>query len=176
MRWLRLIGLLLIAALLQGTFVPAIGVRGVRPDLLLLLALCVATREPPVRGSRWTAFWIGWAAGFLHDVCSVGSAMPFGVTALVFGLTTVAAARLGAELFLDSAVAQALVLAPVCLAAHLVLAGVLAGATGAPTGTLLGRAFWTAMYSGLVAPLVFAAVRPLERFLRIHPRRSLWGA
>ena len=172
MHWLRLTIVLLIVALLQVTIVPALEVRHVRPDLLLLVAICIAVREPLGERSRWHAFWSGWLAGLAVDVFSVGSPLPLGSTALVFGLVVMGMSKLGEELFLESAIAQILVLAPACLAAHLALAAALLVFRGGAVGTTLGRGFWTAAYSALAGPIVFAVLRRLERFLGTRSRRS----
>ena len=176
MHWLRIIAVLLVVALLQATVVPAVEVRHVRPDLLLLVALYVVVREPPKWRWCWNAFWVGWTAGLIADIFSPGSDLRFGATALVFGLLAAAMNRVGAELFLDSAVAQVLILAPACLIAHGALGLALTAAVGGPVGAILARAFWTACYSALVAPLVFAAMKRLERFLGIRSRRSFGRA
>jgi len=176
MHWLRVIGVLQIVVLLQVTVLPALEVRGSRPDLVLLVALYIVVREPLRRRWRWHAFWVGWAAGLTADVYSAGSHLPLGSTALVFGLLGIAMSKLGEELFLGSAVAQALILGAACLAAHGVLSAALIPLTRAPAGVILREALWTAGYSGLAAPLVFAAMRPFERFLGIRSRRSFGRA
>ncbi len=176
MRWLRIIGLLLIVALVQSSMVPALAIRHVRPDLLLLVAVCIAAREPLRKGWRWNAFWIGWAAGLLEDIYSAGSYLPLGTAALVFGLVAVAVSRLSEDLFLESALAQVLILAPVCVAAQGTLAVALAVLAGGHTGPVLAQGFWAGMYSAALGPLVFAAMRPLERFLGVRSRRSFGSA
>ena len=176
MYWLYVIILLLIAALLQVTVVSAVAVRGVQPDLILLVAAAIAVRERIGRGARWRAFWIGWAAGLIADVYAVGSGLPFGTTALIWGVFAAVISRLGDELFVDSCLAQVLILAPLCVVAQCVLAAAYAGLAGYPFGHVLGRAVWIGLYSGLVAPLVFAALRlvrrPFESHLRRRPRHA----
>jgi len=176
MYWLRVIAVLLVAALLQATIVPALAVRGARPDLLLLVAACLAVREHPQRGWRWRAFWVGWAAGLVADIYSVGAQMPFGVTALVFGLLGMAVSKLGEELFVGSCIAQVLIMAPVCIAGHCALAAAHVAFGGRLFSGALGQAFWTGMYSGLVAPLAFAAMKPLQRYFGVRPQRSFGRA
>lgn len=172
MYWLRVIVILLVAALLQATVIPALAVRGVRPDLVLLAAACIAVREHTQRGWRWRAFWVGWVAGLLVDVYGAGAGAPFGVTALVFGLLAMVVSKMGEELFIDSCIAQVLILAPLCVAGHGVLAVVRAVWTGYPWAGALTGAFWTGLYSALVAPLVFAALRPFVRRFGVPSRRS----
>ncbi len=176
MHWLRVIGVLQIVALLQVTVLPALEVRGFRPDLLLLVALYIVVREPLQRRWRWHAFWVGWIGGLMADIYSSGSHLPLGSTALVFGLLAIVMSKLGEELFLGSAVAQVLILGAACLAAHGVLGVALIPLTRAPAGVMLRGVVWTAAYSGLAAPLVFAAMRPFERFLGIRSRRSFGRA
>jgi rod shape-determining protein MreD len=173
MHWLRVTGVLLTVTLLQGTVLSAFEAWHTRPDLVLLVALYVAVREPLHGRRRWSAFWVGWAAGLMVDIYSAGSAQPFGTTALVFGLVAVAMNKLGANLFLDSVIAQVLVLGAACLAAHGALGIIMASsAGGAAFGGELGRAFRTACYSAVVAPLVFKGMHSLERFLGVRSRRS----
>lgn len=176
MHWLRITGILLIVALVQVTLAPAVAIGGARPDFLLLVALYIVVREPLKKGWVAGAFWVGWIAGLMEDIFSAGSHLPIGTTALVFGLLAIVMAKLGAELFLDSALAQVLVLGPACLVAHGALKVVLVALTGAPAGVMLEQALWTACYSALVAPLAFLALRPFERFLGIRSRRSFGRA
>jgi len=179
MHWLRLTLLLLLAALLQVTVIPALQIGRARPDLLLLLAIALVARKPwPVDARpaavRWVPFWIGWIAGLLADIAAAGSHLPFGVTALVYGLLTLALSRVGADLFFESIVSQVIILAPLCLIAEGALAAVLAVAAHGPL--LLGQAAWSAVYSALLAPLIFAALHPFARLLGLRPRRGFWYA
>ena len=173
MIWLRVAIILLVAVLLQVTIVPALDVRGARPDLLLLAAACMAAREHARGGRRWRAFWIGWAAGLLADVYAVGSSAPFGLTALAFGLVAILVSKMGEDLFVESCVAQWLIFAPVCVGAHGLLALARAALGGPALGIGLRAALGTGLYSGLVAPLVFAALKPFTRRFGTYPREGL---
>ena len=172
MYWLRVIVILLLAALLQATVIPELAVRRIRPDIILLAAACIAAREHTLRGWRWQAFWVGWAAGLLADIYGAGTGLPFGATALVFGVLAMVVSKMGEELFIDSCIAQVLILAPVCIAGHSALAVVRVMCAGYPWAGALTSALWTGLYSGLVAPLVFAALRPFVSRSRAHLRRS----
>ena len=173
MYWLRVIVILVLAALLQATVIPALAVRRIRPDIILLAAACIAAREHTLRGWRWRAFWVGWLAGLLADIYGAGTGLPFGTTALVFGLLAMVVSKMGEELFIDSCIAQVLILAPACIAGHCVLAVVRVTCAGYPWGAALTAALWTGLYSGLVAPLVFAALRPFVSRPRSDVRRSV---
>ncbi len=173
MYWLRVIIILVLAALLQATVIPALAVRRICPDVLLLAAACIAAREHTFRGWRWRAFWVGWIAGLLADIYGAGTGLPFGSTALVFGLLAMIVSKMGEELFLDSCIAQMLILAPVCIAGHSALAIVLATCAGYPWSGALSSALWTGLYSGLAAPLVFAILRPFVSRARSGVRRSV---
>ncbi len=172
MRWIRITGVLILAALIQGAVLPAVEIGRARPELLLLLALYIAAHERPGRGSRWGAFWVGWIAGLLQDIHLTGVVLPFAATALVYGGLALALHRLGTELFLDSILAQILVLLPAVLVARVALALVLVVVSAAPAGPALSLAWRTSVYSALVAPLVFLALRPLERFLLAPSQRT----
>jgi rod shape-determining protein MreD len=172
MHWLRLTGILLIAALLQVAVLPALAFNRIRPDLLLIIAIYVVVREPLQERGRWHPFWVGWLTGLMVDVYSAGSDLPLGSHALVFGVTALLVGKLGAELFLDSVVAQIVVVGLTALGAYSVLCVALALRTGQVAGWGLGRAVSVAGYTGLVAPLVFAVLRPFEKFLGVRSRRS----
>ncbi len=172
MHWFRVLGVFLIVALVQATVLPALRIGRAVPDLLLLVALYLAAREPQRGRSRWQAFWLGWAAGLMAGVYSTGSDLRPGLVALVFGLLALTMSKLGEELYLGSAISQVLVFGPACLCVYAVLGVALTLATGAPADVALGNAFRTACYSALAAPLVFAMMRPLERFLGVRSRRG----
>jgi len=175
MRWFRIIIILIVAVLLQATIVPALAVRGVRPDLPLLAALCLVAREAPDRRFDWSSFWVGWVAGLLVDVYSPGSLLPFGFRALVFGTVAVGLNRVAAELFVESVIAQIIVIGPFCVGVHLVLAvGVMVFAGTSP-GVSLRGALGVAAYSTLVVPLVFAVLRPICRLLGLQTKRRYGG-
>lgn len=173
MYWLRVIVILVLATLLQATVIPELAVRRICPDIVLLAAACIAAREHTLRGWRWRAFWVGWAAGLLVDIYGAGTGLPFGAAALVFGLLAMVVSKMGEELFIDSSIAQVLILAPVCIAGHSALAIVRVMYAAYPLPGALSSALWTGLYSGLAAPLVFAALRPFVSGSRSGARRSV---
>ncbi len=176
MYWLRTIPVLLLAVLLQVTIVPALRVGPAQPDLLLLLAVGIVVREPVRREWGWNAFWLGWAAGLMADVYSVGSDIPFGTTAIVYGLVTLGLSRAGTELFVESAAAQVMVSLAACLAAQGALSAVLMVRTSGPAGVVVRQVLGSSVYSALAAPVVFAGVRSVERFLGVRSRRTFGSA
>ena len=176
MHWLRLTGILLIAALIQAAVLPALAVNRARPDLLFIIAIYVVVREPLRERGSWQPFWVGWITGLMVDAFSAGSDLPLGSHALVFGVVALLMAKLGADLFIGSVVAQVIVVGLAALAAYATLHIALALRTAQPVGGLLGRAMSVACYTGAVTPLIFAALRPLEKFLGVRSRRSFGRA
>jgi rod shape-determining protein MreD len=76
---LRLGALLLLGVLLQTTVVPDLRIRGVCPDLMLLIAVCVGL----VGGAEQGAV-VGFGAGLLADLFL--QTTPFGLSALAYCL------------------------------------------------------------------------------------------
>jgi rod shape-determining protein MreD len=176
MHWLRLTGILLIAALIQAAVLPALAVNRARPDLLFIIAIYVVVREPLRERGRWQPFWVGWISGLMIDAFSAGSDLPLGSHALVFGVAALLIARLGADLFIGSIVAQVIIVGLAAFGAHATLQVALAVRTAQSVTALLGLAMSTACYTGAVAPLMFVVLRPLEKFLGVRSRRSFGRA
>jgi rod shape-determining protein MreD len=176
MHWIRIAGLFLIVALVQATVLPGLAVGRARPEVLLTIVVFIVVREPERAGRQWDAFWVGWLAGLMTDLYSVGSVLPLGTTALVFGIAATLMARIGTELYLDSIIAQVLVIGAVAAVVHAALAAVRLARAGGPTGVAVGSTWRVAVYSALAAPLVFAAMRPLQGFLGVRSLRSFGRA
>jgi len=76
---LRLVGLLLIAILFQVTLASDLRIRGVAPDLMLLVAICAGMAGGPELGGT-----VGVAAGLLTDLFL--QTTPLGLSALTYCL------------------------------------------------------------------------------------------
>ena len=90
-------------------------------------------------------------------------------TKLMANRVGMAVSKLGEELFVGSCIAQVLIMAPVCIAAHCALAAAHTAFGGRLFAGALGQAFWTGMYSGLVAPLVFWLLDKAASWLFVAP-------
>src|ERR1700722_6746000 len=77
--WARLALVLFIGILLQTTLIPDLQFRGVRPDLMLLITICVGLTSGPEQGAV-----IGFSAGLLTDLFMTTT--PLGLSALAFSL------------------------------------------------------------------------------------------
>jgi rod shape-determining protein MreD len=77
---IRLTAILLIGILLQTTIMPDVRLRGVCPDLMLLIVICAALAGGAEQGAV-----VGFAAGLLTDLFLPTT--PFGLSALAYCLT-----------------------------------------------------------------------------------------
>jgi len=146
-------------AVLQTSGVGA-GLRGVRPDLLLLFVLAAGLRGGETAGAAW-----GVGLGFLQDSFSAG--LP-GTAILTKGLAGLAAGALRERLDCDNPNTQALVAAAATLAdgaLHLSLLAVFSEG-GRFGGPLLAVVVPTAALHGALLPAVLAGSRGLARRLR----------
>ena len=149
---------LFVAALLQTALLPALGIGGFRPDLLLAVTVAFALREGPAAGAR-----VGFLAGVVADVLLAESVL--GLTALVLVLVgaTVGAAR--PYLAPDSATAPwtlTFVAAAVATAGYGAVARLL-GDERYSLDLVLSATVVVALSTTLMAPPVHAVVRRLCR-------------
>lgn len=100
------------AFVLQVGVVTDLGLFGVHPELMLLLAICAGIVGGPVRGAG-----VGFAAGLLGDLMLQG---PLGVSALAFALVGFAAGAAG-EAVLRSSRAITIAMTAIASAAGLLV-------------------------------------------------------
>ncbi len=163
-RLLLLTTLLISAAVIQTALLPAIGITGVRPDLLLLVVIAVALHDGALGGLR-----VGFAAGLLTDLLVLEA--PAGLAALVW--TTVGFAVGSARPYLasDSLSAPILIAFASALLATFgygLLTVLLGEERGSPT-LLFQGSVGIAVTTTLVAPVVLPVMR---RLLDRHPPRG----
>lgn len=172
MNWIRVIIVLFAAALFQATIAPALSVGGIRPDVPLLVALAIAARITVTGEWGWRAFWVGWLAGLWVDVFSAGAFTLFGVTAIFYGLATHLTSRAGPEIFYDNIVSKVILLGLACLGANAVLMTLHVILTGGAAHGAVSIVFWTSAYDAALAPAIYAAIRPLNKFVGVRERRT----
>lgn len=163
-RLLLLGALLLTAAVIQTSLLPAVGITGIRPDLLLLVVVAVALREGALSGLR-----IGFAAGLLTDLLVLQA--PAGLAALVWTTVgfTVGSAR--PYLASDSLSAPILIAFSSALLATFgygLLTLLLGDERGSPA-LLFQGSVGVAVVTTIVAPVVLPVVR---RLLDRYPPRG----
>ena len=153
---------LLVAALavLEIAVTPRIGVRGARPECLLMLVLYVG-----LWGRADLALGVAWSAGFAKDLWSVG---PLGAHALLFVGIALALLAVRHYLFLERPFTQVLL----ALTAHVTCGlgyGMLlavrqphAGLRGGGTTVLLGAA-----YTAALTPIALMLLRRTRKWWRV---------
>jgi len=149
---------LLICILLQSTILGRVAIRGVRPDLAMLVLVFVAIRRGPMVGQV-----SGFLSGFLEDLMNVS---PLGFHSLLRTVIGYLFGLLWGNLFIDP------FLMPIILAViATLLKGLLSGIVSALFGiassgfiTFTGRLWIEMGYNGVVAPFLFALLNLLRVF------------
>lgn len=101
LRVLRILLLLYVAVLLQGTLAPAIAIGNVRPDFPFLVVILVALREGAAGGAL-----AGFVAGLFIDL---GSAQRLGVSSLMNSLIAFGVGSIADRIVRESAVTRMIV-------------------------------------------------------------------
>lgn len=154
--------LLLAAALVQATFLPALGLLAVGPDLALIFLL-IWSATHGVREGLWWAFGLGiWLDLLTLDPLGA-HVLPLLVVALIGGAAQ-------GRLFRSGIILPMLAVIGASLASHLVaqLIDVARGEGMAALG-LLRLAVTTAFLNALLVPLAWLVLLLVDRFI---PRRA----
>ena len=149
---------LVICILLQSTILGRVAIRGVRPDLAMLVLVFVSIRRGPMVGQV-----SGFAAGFLEDLMNVS---PLGFHSLLRTVIGYLFGLLSGNVFIDP------FLMPIILAVvATILKGLLSGIVSAIFGiessgfiTFTGRLWIEVGYNGIVAPFLFALLNLFRAF------------
>jgi len=163
MKWLRVVILVCIVAVLQAGLINLIAVTSldIKPDLLLILMVFFAIFAAP-REAIITSFAIGFAA----DLIAIG--MPMGPRTISFGLVGAAVAYIHGVLVIRKISHQAVAVFICCFIAA-VLSHFLTLLTGRPVMPFEYRViFGTALYSSIISPFLFL---PSSWLMRIKTNR-----
>jgi rod shape-determining protein MreD len=152
------IAALVICILLQSTILGKIAIRGVRPDLALIVLIFVSMRRGSMVGQV-----SGFAAGLLEDVMNVS---PLGFHALLRTVIGFISGLLAGSVFIDP------FLMPIVLTVvATILKGFLSGIVSAIFGiassgfiTFTGRLWIEVGYNGVIAPFLFALLNLFRVF------------
>jgi rod shape-determining protein MreD len=147
-----------ICILLQSTILGRIAIRGVRPDLALLVLIFVSMRRGAMVGQV-----SGFATGFLEDLMNVS---PLGFHSLLRTVIGYVYGLLSGNVFIDP------FLMPIILTVvATILKGILAGIVSAIFGlaasgfiTFTGRLWIEVGYNGVIAPFLFAFLNLFKMF------------
>ena len=160
-----LLSVLLVGAsvVLQSTLLPKIAIRGVKPDLTLVVLIFVSLRRGAMTGQL-----VGFAAGLAEDVVSLA---PLGFHALMRCIAGFVYGLFLGNVFVDPLLMPLLFVLAGTLAKG-ILSGLLVVVFGASSQGFAAFAgpFWIEMlYNALLAPFVFALLglikllRPMEK-------------
>jgi rod shape-determining protein MreD len=149
---------LVICILLQSTIFRYIALRGVRPDLALLVLVFVSMRRGSMVGQV-----SGFATGFLEDLMNVS---PLGFHSLLRTVIGFLYGLLSGNVFIDPFL-MPIILAVVATLLKGVLSGVISalfGLTASGFITFTGRIWIEVGYNGVIAPFLFAALNLFKVF------------
>ncbi len=149
---------MVICILLQSTILGKIAIRGVRPDLALIVLIFVSVRRGSMVGQV-----SGFATGFLEDLMNVS---PLGFHSLMRTVIGYVYGLLSGNMFIDP------ILLPIILTViATILKGILAGIISAIFGieasgfiTFTGRLWIEVGYNGVMAPFFFALLNLFKVF------------
>ena len=149
---------MVICILLQSTILGKIAIRGVRPDLALIVMIFVSMRRGSMVGQV-----SGFATGFLEDLMNVS---PLGFHSLIRTVIGVLYGLLSGNMFIDP------ILLPIVLTViATIIKGILAGIISAIFGieasgfiTFTGRLWIEVGYNGVIAPFLFALLNLFKVF------------
>jgi rod shape-determining protein MreD len=147
-----------VCILLQSTILNRVAIRGVRPDLALIVLIFVSMRRGPMVGQV-----SGFATGFLEDLMNVS---PLGFHSLLRTVIGYVYGLLSGNVFIDP------FLMPIILTViATILKGILAGIVSAVFGlassgfiTFTGRLWIEVGYNGVIAPFFFALLNLFRMF------------
>lgn len=165
-RWLLSFAIVSALVLVQSTWLDFIAVKGIVPDVSLLVVVFIAFKSPGAQGQA-----VGLASGFLQDSVS---AAPLGLNAFIKTGVALLANLLSGKFYIDRLLMPALfgLLATVAKAVYLEVLGVFF------RGAILsydffGSALWIeAAYNAVAAPILFFALKPVERFIVPTERKA----
>ncbi len=158
-RLLLSFGLVSILLVVQSTWLEAIAIHAVIPDISMLALVYLAFKSPGIEGQA-----IGFAAGLLQDGIS---AAPLGLNAFIKAALAWTANLLSGKFYIDKVLMPALfgIVATLLKALYLiVLAFFFPGKVLAYD--LFGSVLWIEVaYNAVAAPILFLLLSPLDRFL-----------
>jgi rod shape-determining protein MreD len=149
---------LAVCIVLQSTILGRVAIRGVRPDLAMLLLVFVSLRRGPMVGQI-----SGFASGFLEDLMNVS---PLGFHSLLRTVIGYLYGLLSGNVFVDPFL-MPIILAVVATLLKGVLSGVVSGLFGIQSSgfiTFTGRLWIEVGYNGIVAPFFFALLNLFKVF------------
>lgn len=157
---------LISAIAIQGAFVSRLTFLGPRPDLVLVVVLCIAMYDGPLAGAL-SGFAAGLAVGLLSDHV-------LGVAALAFCIAGWATGTVRDYYDRDSATTPIVIVAIATAGATLLLGLLLKllGDARVSWGGLAADVPRIALYDAVLTPFVFAAVSALNR--RADPTAREW--
>ena len=146
-----------VLVVIEATLLQHVRVRGVAPDLSLLLALFLSLQLPLEQ-----ALGANWLLGLLHDL---PSGIGFGTSALLYLLLGAVVSVLKEVLFRDSLGVQVLLVFAASFLYNLAYGGSLArGQEALRLGDVAVRSAAIATYTAMLGPVVFAC---LHRFRQV---------
>ena len=153
---------MVICILLQSTILGKIAIRGVRPDLALIVLIFVSMRRGSMVGQV-----SGFATGFLEDLMNVS---PLGFHSLMRTVIGYVYGLLSGNMFIDP-ILLPIVLTVIATILKCILAGIISaifGITASGFITFTGRLWIEVGYNGVIAPFLFALLNLFKVFKQAY--------
>ena len=172
MRWIAFIILVYVATVFQTTIAPFIAIHGVRPDVLIIVAVYYA-----LMATRYDAFIAAWAIGMMVDLTSLGfrTYSNVGVCAVAYSIAAMMMVGLREYTFRDTPVAQVLYCfgAKVFVSAVAIVHMTVVADQRVALGELIALALWEASYTAVLAPYACWILRRLQPGLGLTGKHRL---
>lgn len=172
MRWIGFLILLYVATVFQTTIAPFIEIHGVRPDVLVIVAVYYG-----LMAQRYDALIAAWCVGMMVDLTSLGfhSYSNVGVCAIGYSIAIMMIVGLREYTFRDTPVAQVLY----CFGAKVFISGfallhmaVIVG-DSVNIGSLSALALWEAGFTAVIAPYVCWILRRMHGGLGLSAKHRV---
>jgi rod shape-determining protein MreD len=159
MRWIRFAVLIIIVSLLQADAIKVISIKGISPNLLLILMVFFA-----IHCNTYDVIIASFTIGFAADLIG-GAAM--GVEMLSFGILGILLSYLGHDVIqIKKRPQQAVTIFTFCMLTG-ILSGLLSIILKQPTVGIINL-FFISLYSAMVGPFLFM---PILWLMRIKAQR-----
>lgn len=165
-RFLLSLGLVVLLMVIQSTWLGAIAVLSITPDLALLFLAFISFKNPAPQGQA-----VGFVAGLLQDGMSAG---PLGLNSFIKVAVSWAFNALAGKFYIDRVFMPFLFGFLATIAKAVYMAGLALLFKGRlPAYDFLSYGLWVeAAYNAVAAPILFLLLAPIERFILPRERRA----
>jgi len=155
------ISLMIVAlvVVIQSTWLEAISIYGVKPDISLIVIVYIAFKNPGLQGQT-----VGFASGLLQDGISMS---PLGLNAFIKTSVALIANLLSGKFYIDRLLMPALFgfISIILKAIYLYILSMFFGEKIIIYKLFSSTLWLEALYTAFVSPIIFLILSPIEHFI-----------